>query len=122
MGKSSYYGEMGELKTKGIQMPMATKDIKKFEKMNPYRINVYSCNTDGTNIQPRRLSKSKDKNKKLINLLMLQQDEKYHYVLITNLDKLLGSRDGHQKKFCPFCCYGFDARCVKDGKLEQHME
>ena len=77
---------MDNLKTVGIQMPMATKDIGKFEKQNPYRINVYSCNPDGTNIQPRRLSKIRDKKKKIINLMMLQNDEKYHYVLIKNLN------------------------------------
>ena len=59
--------------------------------MNPeYIINVYSCNSDGSNIQPRRISKIRDKTKKLVNLLMLTQDGKYHYVLINDLNKLLG--------------------------------
>ena len=119
----SHYEEyLPKLKTNGIEMPMATKDIKKFEKMNPYRINVYSCNTDGTNIQPRQLSKSRDKNKKLINLLMLTQDGKYHYTLITNLNKLLGHR-GDTRLFCPFCCHGFVTKYgYNKQKLEQHKE
>ena len=46
-------------------MPMRLKDLGKFEKKNPdYIINVYSCNPDGTNIQPKRISKIRDKNKK----------------------------------------------------------
>ena len=49
------------MNTKDIEMPMATKDIKQFEKKNPdYIINVYSCNPDGTNIQPRMISKIRD--------------------------------------------------------------
>ena len=104
-------------------MPMATKDIKKFEKMNPeYIINVYSCNPDGTNIQPRRISKIRDKNKKLVNLLMLTQDGKYHYVLITDLNKLLG-HNGDPRFFCPFCCHGFVTKYGYNWqKLEKHMD
>ena len=69
---SSYINYMHKLKTVGIEMPMSIKDITKFEKQNPYIINVYSSNPDGSNIQPRRISKMRDKNKKTINLLMLQ--------------------------------------------------
>ena len=79
------------MNTECIEMPMTTKDIKKFEKMIPeYIMNVYACNSDGTNIQSRRISKSRDKTNKTVNLLMLSQDEKYHFVLITNLNMFHG--------------------------------
>ena len=90
---------INELKTVGIEMPMSIKDITKFEKQNDYIINVYSGNRDGTNIQPRRISKIRDNKKKTINLLMLENDEKYHYVLITDLNRLLGSARGDTKVF-----------------------
>ena len=94
------------LNTKGIEMPMAVKDIDKFEKQNNYVINVYGCDQDGGNIFPRRISKRRDQ--KSINLLMLENGEHYHYVLIKNLNRLLGSREGHHTKvFCPYCCHGF---------------
>ena len=120
---SRYPDHLNDLNTKGIEMPMATKDITKFEKTNPkYIINVYSCNPDGSNIQPRRISKIRDKSKKIVNLLMLCQDEKYHYVLITNLNSLLGKR-GDPRLFCPYCCHGFTTRFgYNQEKLEQHME
>ena len=55
-------------------MPMSLKDISKFERQNPkYIINVYSGNQDDTNIQPRRISKIRDNEKKTINLLMLEK-------------------------------------------------
>ena len=104
-------------------MPMATKDMTKFERMNPkYIISVYSCNPDGTNIQPRRKNKIRDKTKKIVNLLMLSQDEKYHYVLITNLNSLLGKK-WDPRLFCPYCCHGFVTKYgYNEEKLEQHIE
>ena len=69
---SKYKDYLDELNTEGIEMPMATKDMTKFEKMNhEYNINVYSCNSDGTNVKPGRISKRRDKTKKIVNLLML---------------------------------------------------
>ena len=68
---SKYKNYLKTLNTKGIEMPMAVKDIDKFEKMNPeYNINVYGCDQDGSNIFPRRISKRRDK--KAINLIMLE--------------------------------------------------
>ena len=90
-------------------MPMAVDDIDRFEKKNGLVINVYSCNEDGREICPRRISKRRSND--AINLLMLENDNGYHYVLIKDLNKLLGSH-GHPKEFCPYCCWGFDKRCL----------
>ena len=69
-------------------MPMAISDIKKFEKQNKNMIiNVYGCDENGENIYPRRICKRRDK--EAINLLLLQNEEKYHYVLIQNLNRLM---------------------------------
>ena len=101
-------------------MPMAVKDIKKFEKMNDLVINVYGCTEDGTQIWPRRISKKRDK--ETINLLMLKNGDNYHYVLIKNLNRLHCYDCSNPKEFCPYCCYGFDKRCVKEGQMEEHMK
>ena len=95
-------------------MPMAVTDIDRFEKMNNLTINVYSCNEDGSEICPRRMSKRRDN--KPINLLMLENGNGYHYVLIKNLNGLLRSHaDGnHTKELCPCCCLGFDKRTTND--------
>ena len=61
---SSYKKHLNTLKLDGIEMPMATKDIDKFEKLNDLAINVYGCSEDGTGIWPRR-------DHEPINLLML---------------------------------------------------
>ena len=67
-------------------MPMAVKDITKFERLSDLVINVYGCSEDGTQIWPRRISKKRDK--KTINLLMLESGNNYHYVLIKSLNRL----------------------------------
>ena len=117
----SYNRYLKELNTGGIEMPISIKDITNFENQNDYIINVYSGNQD-TNIQPRRISKIRDQDKKTINLLMLENGEKYHYVLISDFNRLLGSGKHMPKEFCPYCCHGFDKRYLKPGKMEEHME
>ena len=119
----SYKKYLDKLNYKDIEMPMAVKDIDKFEKMNDLVINVYGCTEDGTQIWPRRISKRRDKD--AINLLMLENGENYHYVLIKNLNRLLSTEGGnnmHPKIFCPYCCYGFDKRYLEEGQMEEHMK
>ena len=63
------------------------------------------------------------KGKKLINLIIFDNLKGgYHYALIKNFDRLLGSGDDHPKKFCPFCLHGFRKDCLKPGQLEEHKE
>merc|ERR1711954_559244 len=101
-------------------MPMAVHDIDRFEKKNGLVINVYSCNEDGREICPRRISKRRSND--AINLLMLENDNGYHYVLIKDLNKLVGNRNSHSREFCPYCCWGFDKRYLKEGEMEKHMK
>merc|ERR1711954_377969 len=84
-------------------------------------INVHGCTEDGTQIWTRRISQRRDK--EAINLLMLENDDNYHYVLIKNLNRLLGKSKNVStpKEFCPYCCYGFDKRYLKEGQMEEHM-
>merc|ERR1712030_211403 len=39
--------------------------------------------------------------------------------MIRNLDRLLHPGDKHVRKYCPFCCMGFDVRSSK--KLKDHL-
>ena len=83
-------------------------------------INIYACESDGSEIWPRRISKKRGK---AINLIMIEDDGRYHYALIKNLNRLLRTpADTHTKEFCPFCLHGFDLRCLKPGQMKNHME
>ena len=55
---------------------------------------------------------------------MLDNGKRYHYVLIKNLNRLLGNSGAvaHPKNFCPYCCHGFDKRYLKDGQISEHKD
>ena len=85
---NKYKKYLKELNYEGIKMPMAVKDIDKFENMNNMIINIYACERDGSEIWPRRISKKRGK---AINLIMIEDDGRYHYALIKDLNRLLRS-------------------------------
>merc|ERR1712081_106575 len=64
---STYKKHLDKLNYKDVEMPMAVDDIDRFEKKNGLVINVYSCNEDGREICPRRISKRRSND--AINLL-----------------------------------------------------
>ena len=66
-------------------------------------INVYGYE-EGI-VFPRRISDRRGE--KLMNLIMFDNIKYgYHYALIMNFDRLLGSGKAHQRKFCPYCWHG----------------
>ena len=69
----------------------------------------------------RRISKRRSND--AINLLMLENDNGYHHVLIKVLNRLLGKSKNvsNPKELCPYCCWGFDKRYLKEGQIEKHM-
>ena len=52
---------------------------------------------------------TKEKKELHVNLLLYSQDDKRHFCLIRNLDRLLDSmsRDGHRMYHCVYCMHGF---------------
>ena len=62
---NKYEQYLDKLDYKGIKMPIAVKDIDRFEKMNNLAINVYGCSTNGSEIWPRKISNRRDN--KVIN-------------------------------------------------------
>ena len=66
------------LNWKGIDFPTPLKQIKRFEKLNPYSINVYGCR--GGNVYPLRISEHE--NERAIDLLLLTNGENNHYCWI----------------------------------------
>ena len=54
---------------------------------------------------------------------MIQDDGRYHYTLIKDLNRLMRSRgDRYTKEFCPFCLLGFDKRIWKECEKKEKME
>ena len=103
----------------GCSMPMEIDDFTKFEKNNNMAINVYHIKHDGNLISPLRITQREVKLEDYVNLLLIEGEEHSHYAWIRNFDRLLSYGDDNPRKFCPFCCNGFDVRYSKT--LEEHL-
>ena len=66
----------------GIEFPVSLKVIDKFEKQNPYAINVFGYEDV---VYPLRISK---KNDQVINLLLIANEETNHFCWIKNMSRL----------------------------------
>ena len=82
------------LNTNGIEFPIMIKDIPRFERQNSHlSINIYGCdlsvNQSGIPLFfPYKISKNRGRNKKIVNLLLLEQGENFHFIGITDLSRL----------------------------------
>ena len=105
----------------GIEFPVSLKQIDKFENQNNYAINVFGCEGDDYPVDvvyPLRISK---KNEKVINLLLIANQETNHFCWIKNMSRLLSSgvnNHQHKRHFCYRCLNSFHS--VKS--LEKHKE
>ena len=102
---------------KGIDFPTPLQQISRFEKQNPYSINVYGWT--GTSVYPLRISKHD--NKQCINLMLLEKKGDHHYCWIKNMSALTASQyNKHKgKRFvCKYCCNSFQWEV----SLQNHIE
>ena len=120
-------GRLHTLKYDGIEMPMRVDDVDKFERLNKLTINIYSLNKKGGPIRPLKISKAP--HEKIVNLLLLIDEDKEtgavntHYCFIKNLDRLFHDpKTKHTKTFCPFCMYGFLVDHNGVAKRNEHMK
>jgi hypothetical protein len=102
-----------------IKFPTSLNDIDKFESHNVgISINVFGYEGE---VYPLRLSKVCDKvcDSKIVDLLLIANDDTQHYCIIKNLSRLLTSQTGgHTMYYCRRCLNGF--REIKS--LAKHIE
>ena len=101
----------------GIEFPVSLKQIDKFENNNNYAINVFGY--EYAVVYPLRISEKK--NEKVINLLLIANEETNHYCWIKNMSRLLSSEiNNHQHKrhFCYRCLNSF----ISVKSLDKHTE
>ena len=100
-------------------MPMGLEDINQFENLNKVRINYFGY--DGRDIFPLRVSMFVSNF--TMDLLFLYEADCYHYVLITNLVKVVCQLRNTKFRFAFHICWN----CVwfwEEGlaKLTEHLE
>ena len=74
-----------ELNCQGVEFPVATKHYDKIEEQNSININVFGYENE----QFYPIHVSKQKNEKVLNLLLITQGEKQHYVPMKDFKKMM---------------------------------
>ena len=102
----------------GIEFPMTLRQIDKFEKQNPFLINVLGYES-GRNVFPLRVC-GLDRGRTPIDLILISNDETNHYCWVKDKSRLLSSqksKKGHRKHFCDYCLSSF----TTERELEKHI-
>ena len=94
-----------ELIITNLKSPLAVKDLKKIEKLNRF-ISVSVLAFDGKAcIYPVHVTNEKYRSYHA-NLLLINDNDKFHYCLIKNMSRLLcTNRKNGRRYFCHYCLY-----------------
>lgn len=105
-----------KLNYQGVEFPVNVKDYGKVEAKNSFNVNVFGY--EDRQFFPIYVSKQKNTGE--LNLLLITDEEKQHYVLIKDLDRMMFniSKSHHRERFCMHCLKHFTR---KEG-LDQHRK
>lgn len=105
-----------QLDYSGIEFPVTAKQYNKIEKQNNININVFGY--EEKQFCPIHISSEKNSN--CMNLLLITEEEKNHYVLIKDFNKLMYNQTKHKAKkyFCMYCLQNFST----EKTLNKHSE
>ena len=94
-----------ELNYQGVEFPVAAKHYGKIEEQNSINVNVFGYENE----QFYPIHVSKQKNEKVLNLLLITEEEKQHYVLIKDFYRMMYNKTKHRerKHFCMHCLQCF---------------
>ncbi|GFQ94331.1 uncharacterized protein TNCT_221461 [Trichonephila clavata] len=108
---STYLKFQNELCTKNLTFPTPLNQIECFEEKNKISINVFGFEKE---IFPLKIT-TKDFDKH-VNLLLISNQEKRHYCLIKNLNRLLSDLTQHKSEsfYCNYCLHRFVKKSVLD--------
>ena len=96
----------------GIRFQVSFRDIKGFEFRNQISINILAIEDRQTYI-----CRKGDNYKRTINLMLITENNRKHYVAIKSLSRLLWSQNTKHKEreyFCTNCLQGFWEECSRD--------
>ena len=101
---------INELNYDGIVFPVSQKHYNKVEKQNNIRINVFGYEKG----QPFPIHISKETFEDQMNILLITEDEKKHYVLIKDFNAFMYNQSKHKerKHFCMYCLECFSSERI----------
>ena len=108
---SKYKEHIDKVKYDKINFPVKIKDIPKIENMNGIRFHVFGVD-DTQSVYPLYIS-----NKicdKTCNLILIEKNNKNHYIWIKYFNKLMNtqSKDSHKLFFCYYCLQHFTSENI----------
>ena len=105
-----------QLDYSNIEFPVTVKQINKIEKQNNIRINLFGYEEK----QKFPIYISQEKFQDHMELLLINKDEKNHYVLIKNFNKFMfnQTKNNCKKYFCMYCLQCFSREDV----LNEHID
>ena len=119
-----YFDEI--IQPEDIKYPIDIQnDIPKFEKLNNIKINVFIYNglyeEDYDRNKITILYNNMDRNENTINLLLLEDENKHHFVWIKDLSKLI-CMNTHKHKKRNWCCQCLNFSHESEDKLNEHLK
>lgn len=93
----------------GVEYPITTDQIQEYEELNNLQINVFELENfteevDDVRTCIKEVYKPNTHRRRVVNLLLIREGEKSHYVLIKHLSRLFASTTQNRTKFiCPHC-------------------
>ena len=105
-----------QLNYDGIEFLVTVKPINKIGKQNDIRVNVFGYE----NKQKFPIHISKEKFEKTLNLLLIKEGDKEHYVPIKDFDRFMRNQTKlhHTKHFCMYCIRCFTSEAVLNKQKE----
>ena len=114
---SNYDAYKDELKFGDLKFPITTKDVPKFEHLNPHvSVNILVFGNTNREFCIEYLSPHRNRTHH-VNLFLIEQHGKHHYVWIKNISRLVAGRTSSTNKtyICNSCLHLFSsARCLQE--------
>ena len=101
---------------RGINFPMKARDYEIIEEIFNINVNVF-----GYENRVFPLCVSKKINEQVLNVLLISNEEKSHYVFIKDFNKLMYSKTKHKdrKHFCMSCLQNFTTEEISNNHRER---
>jgi hypothetical protein len=118
----SYASYLNEIDFSGITFPFQTKDLARFHLLNnSLYINLLQWDNVEKKAKVLLVSRHKDPARKVINILLVSDDgnERYHYVGVPHLDRLLNCKGAHHHNKRHYCVRCLQPFCT-EATLSQH--
>jgi len=107
--KKSDISLINKLDYSGVEFPVKINDFSKIERQNSIRINVF-----GYQNKPFPIYVSKERTDYNLNLLLITNEDKQHYVLMKDFDRFMYNQTKHKerKHFCMYCLQYFSSEDI----------